>query len=94
VSPDPVAWLVIEEGWEVIGPGGKVIGTVADVFGDENADIFDGLLVANGLTRGRRYVPAEHITGIYEGRIEVNLDEDALELLEAIAPGSVKPLVR
>jgi hypothetical protein len=91
VSPDPVAWLVIEEGWEVIGPDGKELGRVAEVLGDESADIFDGLHVTTGLARSRRYVPAEHITGIYEGRIEVNLDEDGLELLEAIAPGSVKP---
>ena len=92
--PDPVAWLVVEAGWDVVGSGDADLGRVKDVFGDENADIFDGLLVTRGVGRGDHYVPAERITGIFEGRVETDLTEDLLDGLEREAPGSVRALVR
>jgi hypothetical protein len=93
VSTDPVAWFVIEPGWETLAADGGKLGAVKGVFGDENADIFDGLLLGAGVTRDR-YVPAERVTAIYTGRIETDLAEAELDGLEATAPGSVRALVR
>jgi hypothetical protein len=41
-----------------------------------NADIFNGLHVSPGLLRHSRYVPAERVAAIYEGRVELDLGHD------------------
>ena len=43
---DPVSWLQIEQGWNVVTSDGVTIGTVAQVEGDKQDDIFDGLAVS------------------------------------------------
>jgi hypothetical protein len=83
--PDPVSWFVIEPGWTVATADGREVGKVREVLGDPNADIFDGLAVDTGLLRGARYVPAEQVGSIYEGRVELAMDEDQFELLEEYA---------
>ena len=60
---DPVSWLLIEPGWEVVGANGERIGKVDEVLGDPEADIWDGLTVDG------KYVPAEQVTSIVEGLI-------------------------
>jgi hypothetical protein len=82
---DPVSWFVIEHGWTVATADGREVGTVREVLGDPNADIFDGLVVDPGLLRGARYAPAERVGTIYEGRVELEMDEDQFQLLEEYA---------
>jgi hypothetical protein len=60
---DPVSWLLIERGWEVVDANGKRVGKVDEVLGDTEADIWDGLTVSG------EYVPAEDVAEIVEGRI-------------------------
>jgi hypothetical protein len=67
--PDPVAWKVMETGWRVIDSAGTEIGKVAEVRGDIEADIFDGIEVKQGLLGKAEYVPADAIAGIYEGEV-------------------------
>jgi uncharacterized protein YrrD len=81
VAPDPVAWLLIEPGWEVAGKDGAKLGLVEDVAGDESSDIFSGLSVRAGLVKGKRFVPAERVTEIVEGRITVDVDANEFERL-------------
>jgi uncharacterized protein YrrD len=78
---DPVAWIVVEEGWEVLGRNGEKLGNVEEVAGDTVNDIFSGLVVRAGLVRGKRFVPAERVSQILEGRIVVDLDPDEFERL-------------
>jgi hypothetical protein len=78
---DPVSWLLIEKGWSVVGADGSDLGSVREVVGDTGADIFNGLSVTPGLLRGARYVPAERVGTIVEGRVELDLDADAFERL-------------
>ncbi len=42
---DPVSWLQIGQGWSVVTSDGVTVGTVAQVEGDKQSDIFDGLAV-------------------------------------------------
>ena len=63
---DPVSWLMIEKGWEVVDASGDRVGKVDEVLGDTGADIWDGLTVSG------EYVPAEDVTEIVDGRITVN----------------------
>ena len=63
---DPVSWLMIERGWEVVDASGKRAGKVDDVLGDKEADIWDGLTVSG------KYVAAEDVAEIVDGRITLN----------------------
>jgi hypothetical protein len=68
---DPVSWLMIEPGWEVVGADGESVGKVHEVLGDPEADIFDGLQVSAGVLAETRYVPAEQVGEITEGRVQL-----------------------
>jgi hypothetical protein len=83
---DPVSWLMIDSGWAVVDRSGAAVGEVTRVVGDPDADIFDGLRFE---TRGggERYVPADRVGEIVEGR--VSLEAELAELDEA--PASDEP---
>ena len=83
---DPVSWLIIERGWEVVASDGAKLGHVESVVGDSGKDIFNGLVVTPGLLRPNRYVPAERVGLIVEGRVELQLAEDAFERLDEDEP--------
>jgi hypothetical protein len=78
---DPVAWLLVERGWEVVSSDGQKVGTVDEVLGDENADIFDGLAVAPGLLKKPKYVPAERVGEIVDGRVTLELTQAEFDAL-------------
>jgi hypothetical protein len=80
--PDPVAWKVIEHGWRVLDADGDEIGTVDQITGDHEADIFDGLTVHKGRLSHPRYVPSESVGQILEGEVHLTLGRDAVEGLE------------
>jgi hypothetical protein len=79
---DPVAWLLIETGWEVVGSDGERLGEVKEVTGDTNADIFDGLSVSTGLLKKPQYIPAERVSEIVEGRVTLDLGKHDFERLD------------
>jgi uncharacterized protein YrrD len=81
MSADPVSWLVVEPGWEVVAADGSAVGTVRDVVGDTGKDIFNGLSVSPGLLKAAKYVPAESVGAITEGRVELTLSPEEFEAL-------------
>ena len=78
---DPVSWFLIEKGWTVVGRDGE-LGSVHEVVGDSGKDIFNGLSITPGLLRTAKYVPAERVGTITEGRIEVDLSADEFDRLD------------
>jgi hypothetical protein len=70
---DPVSWLQIEQGWNVVSSDGTSLGTVAQVEGDKQDDIFDGLAVTSGAPAQLRYVPGEQVGTIYPGEVTLKL---------------------
>ena len=82
MSGDPVSWFVIEPGWKVLGRDGEELGTVHEVVGDTGKDIFNGLAVSPGLLKSSKYVPAERVAQIVEGRVELALTGDEFEHLD------------
>lgn len=76
MAGDPVSWKVVERGWKVLAQNGEELGTVEDVVGDAEADIFHAVMVAYGLLGRTKEVPAERVSEIREG--EVLLDGDSL----------------
>jgi uncharacterized protein YrrD len=77
-----LSWLMIEPGWTVHTEDGDEVAAVHEVLGDEDADIFDGLAVSTGLLKRQRYVPAERVAEITEGRVVLGLSADAFERLD------------
>jgi hypothetical protein len=71
---DQVAYLVLAEGTDVYASDQTRVGTVRQVLAAGNDDIFDGLIVSDGLM-GRRYVPADLVDAIYERGVVLTLDE-------------------
>jgi hypothetical protein len=72
---EPVSWFVVERGWRVLGPCGDELGTVDEVLGDEEADIFNGLQVLHGVLAKPTYVAAERVAEIREGEVVLDSDE-------------------
>jgi hypothetical protein len=77
--PDPVAWTVIERGWNVLDAEGEGIGYVDEITGDENVDIFDGLTISKGVLSKAKYVPSEHVAQILEGEVHLSLTRAEVE---------------
>jgi rRNA processing protein Gar1 len=65
VAGDPVSWLLVEPGWPVVDANGQRVGKVDEVLGDEQTDIFHGLVVDG------RKILAESVGEIREGEIRL-----------------------
>jgi hypothetical protein len=78
---DPVSWYLIERGWEVVDREGEPVGKVEETIGDSSHDIFDGLSLATSLLGAPRYIPAEAVVDITEGRIHLSLSKDEIDRL-------------
>jgi hypothetical protein len=84
---DPVSWLQIEQGWNVLASDGSSVGTVAQVEGDKQADIFDGLAVECGEPKQVRYVAGEQVGAITPGVVMLKVGPAAaFPLFEAAPP--------
>jgi hypothetical protein len=92
---DPVSWLMIRPGWKVYASDGTEVGQVDEVAGDDNVDIFDGLAVATSALGKPKYVPAENVTTISEGRVDLSLSqaefEGTSEFLEPATSAEIEP---
>jgi len=83
---DPVSWLQIGQGWNVVGSDDGLLGTVAQVEGDKNEDIFDGLALETVQHGGLRYVPAEKVGAIYPGKVTLTLAAADVGTLDPFEP--------
>lgn len=80
---DPVSWYVIDRGWDVQTLDGSIVGTVDEVLGDEELDIFNGLAISLGIGRVPRYVPADAVGTIEDGRVTLSVLVDEVGSLPA-----------
>jgi hypothetical protein len=83
---EPASWLTIERGWTVVAADGSEVGKVEEIVGDSTADIFDGLTVKTGTFAAARYVPAEQVSEITPGRVELTLSPAEVERLGEYEP--------
>jgi hypothetical protein len=79
---DPVSWLQIAQGWSVVGSDGAVVGTVEQVEGDKQADIFDGVAVKLTQSGQVCYLPGEQVGLIYPGEVTLKIGSAEAESLE------------
>jgi hypothetical protein len=86
---------MIRPGWKVYASDGAEVGEIDEVAGDDGADIFDGLAVATSVLGRPRYVPAEKVTTITEGRVDLALTRDEVEsadeFLEPATSAEIEP---
>ena len=81
-DPDqPVAWRAIVEDEPVWSSDGQEVGTVYDVLGSKEDDIFHGLVVHLGRLGHRVLVLADDVQLITESHIEVALTSAELHAL-------------
>jgi hypothetical protein len=79
---DPVSWLQIETGWNVVSADGVLVGKVVEVTGDEHDDIFDGLAVKSKQSAHVRYVPGEQVAAIFPGEVTLKIASAETDMLE------------
>jgi sporulation protein YlmC with PRC-barrel domain len=82
MSNPEVSWKAIEKGARVFAPDGTEIGKVSEIAGDEEADIFSGLVVSLSRLSANRFLASERVTGIWSDRIETNVSAEQAEALE------------
>jgi hypothetical protein len=88
VSDDPVSWLLVRRGWEVVSADGVTVGRIGAVRGEPVKDIFNGVVV-RAQSAPPRYVPSELIVRIVPGRVALGL---SAEEFEALSPEKKRPL--
>jgi hypothetical protein len=79
---DPVSWLQISQGWNVVTSDSVILGTVAQVEGDQQSDIFDGLAVESRRPTQIRCVPGEQVGAIYPGEVTLKIASADIGTLE------------
>ena len=82
--PDPRSWLVVEPGWKVYAADGDEVGSVHEMLGDKERDIFDGLALSTGLLSKPSYVPSEDVGDIREGEVHLTLTSEEVSALESL----------
>jgi sporulation protein YlmC with PRC-barrel domain len=92
--PDPCSWLQIEQGWNVVTSDGAIVGTVAQVEGDKESDIFDGLAVGSTEPNRLLYVPGEQVGPIYHGEVTLKLASTETGTLERFEPAPPETIIR
>ena len=85
MNEQPVSWLLIEKGWEVIGSDGEHVGKVEEVEGE--GDIFSGLLISTHLFGKPRMLSADQVAEIDEaGQVHLSISSDQAKRLDEHEP--------
>jgi hypothetical protein len=80
--PDPVAWKAVEKGWPVYDREGGQVGTVHEIAGDEEHDIFDGFGIKTSTFGHVKYVPAESVASIAVGELRLAISASEVAALD------------
>ncbi|HEX7172619.1 MAG TPA: hypothetical protein VF365_08430 [Candidatus Limnocylindria bacterium] len=83
---DPVAWSYIEADTPVVGPNGEELGRVAAMLGTETEAIFHGVAVTPYQDGTTRMVPADAVTRLTPGRIQIAYDAAQLAAADEFQP--------
>jgi sporulation protein YlmC with PRC-barrel domain len=79
---DPVSYLVLSDGTDVMSSDGRKVGTVEHVLADPDADVFDGVIVdMRAGPGGHRFADAEQIASIHQRGVVLTVDAEAAERL-------------
>jgi len=85
---EPVSWLLIRRGWQVLASDGTTVGRIGAVRGEPVKDIFNGIVVRVN-SAPPRYIPSEYLAEIVSGQVTLKLSASELE---ALPPEKKRPL--
>jgi len=78
----PSSYLTLAKGAEVYSCDSEEVGKVEYVLADEDADVFDGIVIDTSvLPGGRRFCDADQIHEIFERGVLLKLDRESAERL-------------
>ena len=84
---NPISYLTLASGAEVVSSDGDVVGKVEHVLADESVDVFDGLVIdVQRGTGGLHFADADQIAEIYERAVVLTLAAAEVEQLPKPAP--------
>ncbi len=87
VARDPASYLTLEEGTDVVSADGDRVGVVEHVLRDEEADIFDGLVIDVQLgPGGLHFVDAPDVGEILGDRVVLRVPSAEIEQLPKPSP--------
>jgi uncharacterized protein YrrD len=79
---DPASYLVLEDGTPVVSSDGEQVGKVEHVLADDDADVFDGVIVdMRAGPGGHRFADADQVEAIYERGVVLRLEAAAARQL-------------
>ena len=83
----PISYLTLEAGTDVVSSDGSLVGKLEHVLGDVDSDVFDGLVI--DIQRGpggHRFVDADHVAELYERAVVLRLPAEQVERLPKPTP--------
>ena len=84
---EPLAYLALEPGVDVVASDGEAVGKVEHVLADVDEDIFDGLVIdLKTGPGGLHFVDAEQVDEIYERAVVLKLSSSEVERLPKPSP--------
>ena len=87
VAREPASYLTLEEGTDVVSADGDRVGVVEHVLRDEEADIFDGLVIDVQLgPGGLHFVDAPDVGEILGDRVVLRVPSAEIEQLPKPSP--------
>ncbi|MHB8060403.1 MAG: hypothetical protein ACYDHO_06185 [Gaiellaceae bacterium] len=85
---EPVSWLLIRRGWQVVAADGAPVGRIGAVRGEPTKGIFNGIVVRAN-SSPPRYIPSELVREIVSGQTTL---ESSVAEFEATPPEEKRPL--
>ena len=84
---NPISYLALEAGAEVVTSDEEVVGKVEHVLADPESDVFDGLVIdIKTGPGGARFVDADQVAEIYERAVVLTLPSAEVDRLHKPTP--------
>jgi hypothetical protein len=77
-----IAWTVLQRGHSIVTSEGERLGSVKEVIGDRDKDIFSGVTYSPGLTRSDLFIPADSISEITDDGLLLTLSQQEADGLD------------
>jgi hypothetical protein len=84
---EPISYVVLTPGTDVVSSDGSVVAKVQHVLADEGEDVFDGIVIdCHRGPGGARFVDADQVAAIYERAVVLAVPEAEVDDLPRPTP--------
>ena len=80
-SDDPIAWRGVTQDTPVRTSDGETVGTLSDMLGSDQQDIFHGIVVHLGRLGHHVFVPADQVSLMTHSHVDVALTSEEIHAL-------------